>query len=31
MTNEEALKMFKSIIIAEIDCLPYHYDTDGTI
>ena len=28
MTNEEALKMFKSIIIAEIDRLPYHYDEE---
>ena len=28
MTNEEALKMFKSIIIAEIDRLPYHYDAE---
>ena len=28
MTDEEALKMFKSIIIAEIDRLPYHYDEE---
>ena len=28
MTSEEALKMFKSIIIAEIDRLPYHYDEE---
>ena len=28
MTNEEALKMFKSIIIAEIYRLPYHYDEE---
>lgn len=28
MTNEEAIKMFKSIIIAEIDRLPYHYDEE---
>lgn len=27
MTNEEAIKMFKAIIIAEIDRIPYHYDT----
>lgn len=26
MTNEEALKMFKDIIMAEIDRIPYHYD-----
>ena len=26
MTNEEALKMFKTIIMAELDCIPYHYD-----
>ena len=26
MTNEEALKMFKTIIMAEIDRMPYHYD-----
>ena len=28
MTNEEAIKIFKSIIIAEIDSLPYHYDEE---
>lgn len=28
MTNEEAIKMFKSIIMAEIDRLPHHYDAD---
>ena len=28
MTNEEAIKMFKSIIITEIDRLPYHYDAE---
>ena len=28
MTNEEAIKMFKAIIIAEIDRLPYHYDEE---
>ena len=28
MTNQEAIKMFKSIIIAEIDRLPYHYDEE---
>ena len=28
MTNEEALKMFKDIIIAEIDRLPHHYDME---
>lgn len=28
MTNEEAIKKFKSIIIAEIDRLPYHYDEE---
>lgn len=27
MTNEEAIKMFKAIIMAEIDRIPYHYDT----
>lgn len=26
MTNEEAIKMFKDIIMAEIDRIPYHYD-----
>ena len=26
MTNEEALKMFKTIIMAELDRIPYHYD-----
>lgn len=28
MTNEEAIKMFKAIILAEIDRLPYHYDAE---
>ena len=28
MTNEEAIKMFKAIIMAEIDRLPYHYDAE---
>ena len=28
MTNEEAIKIFKSIIIAEIDRLPYYYDEE---
>ena len=28
MTNEEAIKIFKSIIIAEIDRLPHHYDAE---
>jgi hypothetical protein len=28
MTNEEAIKMFKAIIIAEIDRLPHHYDEE---
>ena len=28
MTNEEAIKMFKSIIITEIDRLPHHYDAE---
>ena len=28
MTNEEAIKMFKSIIMAEIERLPYHYDAE---
>ena len=28
MTNEEAIEMFKAIIIAEIDRLPYHYDEE---
>ena len=28
MTNEEAIKMFKAIIITEIDRLPYHYDAE---
>ena len=28
MTNEEAKGKFKSIIIAEIDRLPYHYDEE---
>ena len=26
MTNEEAIKMFKDIIMTEIDRIPYHYD-----
>ena len=28
MTNEEAIKMFKAIIMAEIDRLPSHYDAE---
>ena len=28
MTNEEAIKMFKAIIMAEIDRLPHHYDAE---
>lgn len=28
MTNEEAIKMFKAIVIAEIDRLPHHYDAE---
>ena len=28
MTNEEAIKKFKAIIMAEIDRLPYHYDAE---
>lgn len=28
MTNEEAIKMFRAIIIAEIDRLPFHYDAE---
>ena len=28
MTNEEAIKMFKVIIMAEIDRLPHHYDAE---
>ena len=28
MTNEEAIKMFKDIIMAEIKRLPSHYDTE---
>ena len=28
MTNEEAIKMFKAIIMAEIDRLPHHYDEE---
>ena len=28
MTNEEAIKMFKAIMMAEIDRLPYHYDAE---
>lgn len=28
MTNEEAIEMFKAIIMAEIDRLPYHYDAE---
>ena len=26
MTNEEAIQMFKDIIMVEIDRIPYHYD-----
>lgn len=28
MTNEEAIEMFKDIIMAEIDRLPHHYDAE---
>ena len=28
MTNEEAIKMFRAIIMAEIDRLPHHYDAE---
>ena len=28
MTNEESIKMFKAIIMAEIDRLPHHYDEE---
>ena len=28
MTNEEAIKMFKAIIMAEIERLPHHYDEE---
>ena len=28
MMNEEAIKMFKAIIMAEIDRLPHHYDEE---
>ena len=28
MTNEEAIKMFKAIIMAEIGRLPHHYDAE---
>ena len=28
MTNEEVIKMFKDIIMAEIDRLPHHYDAE---
>ena len=28
MTNKEAIKMFRAIIIAEIDRLPSHYDAE---
>ena len=28
MTNEEAIKKFKAIIMAEIDRLPHHYDAE---
>ena len=28
MTNEEAIKMFKAIIMAEIKRLPHHYDAE---
>lgn len=28
MTNEEAIKMFKAIIMAEIDRLPFYYDAE---
>ena len=28
MTNKEAIEMFKAIIMAEIERLPYHYDAE---
>lgn len=28
MTNEEAIEMFKAIIMAEIERLPHHYDAE---
>ena len=28
MTNEKAIKMFKAIIMAEIERLPHHYDAE---
>lgn len=28
MTNEEAIEMFKAIIMAEIDRLPHHYEAE---
>ena len=28
MTNEEAIEMFKTIMMAEIDRLPHHYDEE---
>ena len=28
MTNEEAIEMFKAIIMAEINRLPHHYDAE---
>ena len=28
MTTEQAIKMFKAIIMAEIDRLPHHYDAE---
>ena len=28
MTNEEAIEMFKAIIMTEIDRLPHHYDEE---
>ena len=28
MTNEEAIKMFKAIIMAEIERIPFHYDEE---
>lgn len=28
MTNKEAIEMFKAIMMAEIDRLPYHYDAE---
>ena len=29
MTNEEAIKMFKDIIMAEIERIPHHYDAEA--